>query len=160
MIFLFKKSKLALGALTLSLLSGPTVLAADSSVSGVVHPEYVVESEPNNTTASPTPLIPYNTMIGKIFTSSDVDYFYYQNTSPYVQYVKFDLYNIPFGKNYDLVIYNQSNQILASSTSLTGLSEFCEVAVPKNSVVFALVKGVNSSFDDRNAYYLDVSFYQ
>ncbi|WP_010495156.1 hypothetical protein [Paenibacillus elgii] len=123
-----KKTLIALGTTATLLASAlvPTAsFASDKVKDGMMEGEitlnsYTLEQEPNDTFSNANKVT--SDPLGAISSPTDVDIFYL-NSRKWSEKITVKLLNIPSGKDYDLIAYNENGVAIAKSTNLSNDEE-------------------------------------
>ena len=93
--------------------------------------------EPNNTWGDATLLTSGQPMDSWIFYDGDVDYWYFKASASQYNVINLDLTSIPDGTDYDLYLYDQNHNLIASSENSGSASE---------SIVWTILPGADSYY--------------
>jgi len=112
------------------------------------------EQDPNNTASTSDPISLTSGRRGKISSTSDVDW--YRFTPTKTGMYRLDLLNIPYGKDYDLHLYDSAQAYIASSVLLNGY-ESIVANLTTNNVYYIRVHGYNEAYSTTDEYKLTVT---
>ncbi len=108
------------------------------------------EQESNNTMALADTVVSDDTAYGKIGYATDVDYYKVKFTS--AGKANFWLGDIPYGKDYDMYLYNSSGTELASSRGTSNQEQIYGYAVSANTWYYVKIVGYNGAYSQSYRY--------
>jgi len=110
--------------------------------------------EPNDSFSQAYPISCNATTAAKICSGTDIDYYRFTPSSSGNSTITL---TPPSDKDYDLYIYNSSQQQICSSTNGTGSVDSCTVPVTGGQSYYGRVIGFSGAFSTTNSYGLGVS---
>lgn len=110
--------------------------------------------EYNGDTANATPVNLGNTYASYISTSTDLDYYrLYTGSSSGTLNIQLQ---VPSGKDYDVYVYDSSNNTMVSGTAGAGVTENINFYANSSSYYYIKVYGYGGANNDAAAYYLTI----
>lgn len=110
--------------------------------------------EPNDDTTHAFPILYNNTYSTLIGTASDVDYFKYTSTANGIDRI---VLTPSTGKNYDVYVYDSSDNLVASSVRGVGFTENFIYEVTNGTTYYVKVMGVGGDYSATLPYSLTLS---
>ncbi|KEO83012.1 hypothetical protein [Tumebacillus flagellatus] len=148
-----KKFATLFSALALTVMLVPTASSASVSTEDIK-----MESEPNDTMSSATRIDSVSQRMGTISTADDVDWYFLTigslQTSPTAT---FTLSNIPSGKDYDLMVYDQNNKLVGISTNAGNTDETVKFPIVPGATYYAKVYSY-SGYSASSYYLLSLNY--